>query len=885
MRTRGSIKRERLAAQKSATDPTKPIEDIDHNVEETRDTPNVQDTINRIRGRGARGTGLQNRPSLDVNNRPLSGDVAPRGAGRIRGTGLERNAARLDTILVRPKERDSKTSLSEQGTDRGDGTAISNSGSFEKSNPLELEPADDLNPGIPENVLNQFTSTQYHITLSLLPADEAIRAQNEMARGNRDSEKRRSDSLQEELFNSRAVVLASTGDEFKEPQGVSDNRDIDNSSRNGEEIRNLGNELNLEGKARGINYFNIRSARFDTYIAPTKENPFITQMALMTMQLAEPHGFKFVENIRTLANRLGYEDVHTSRLVYRVDIFFSGYDENGVWVPRINLNNHTALVEDKITYYLSLVKVKANVEHTGTIYDLEFATAAHAAYRPEELTLEADSILTDSSGEGGPINFGSFLDNLSEALNNAKRERTNGMITRKYEFIAPKKLRDASFYAQEFTNIKNFTRTSEQGGMVIPIGKDTDILMILEAALKDLPFVQESFLREQDTKFSKPRIHWGVRFNAIYDKSTSSKKSRNERNAGSERTASNLSDSRLHDVSGIKLQYIIEPFATFRKATIENMTKAEQVVESLAQKDRLLEMVRLGMINRIYNYIHTSQNTEIIDFNVELNGFYFQTLDTTNDNPTTAGSGTREAVGDVVEQRQDKGITADNIQTIDEIRRQEINRNRTLRDIFGSDFIRPANCADTDIRSAGDILGGGFQEYPKSQATSSISSAAQKQKSRYELNIRDHLELDLIKTEMTVRGDPSWLLSSYAVNPRNNVKPLTAVGKNTIGSRIVDANTSKYYFLNFKEPFQDDFINPNRKEASSACGYIGGFYELIQVTNQFDNGKFTQVITATKVNHLNFVDRHFDVNVLKQTDTEEMADSSLNVPQRNEKPS
>lgn len=877
MATRNPFNPERLASQKVDTDPTKPIEDVDQNSTETRNTPNARDSINRIKERSA--TGVETRPFS--GNRRLTGESAPTGTRQIQDA---ETVMVLPTIVVTPR-RERSNPLIEQDTNQGDHTASRNSGNFQPQSPLELEPADDLNPGIPDNVLNNFTTTQYHITLSILPADEAIRAQTEMAKGNRDGEKQRSNSLQEELLNSSAVVIASTGDEFKNPEGPKDSREASTSSRNEGEIRELGGELELEGKARDINYFNIRSARFDTYLSPSKENPFISDMAIIAMQLVEPHGFKFVENLRTLANRVGYEDINYGRAVYRLDIFFSGYDEYGTWVPRINLNNHSAIIEDKITYYLTLAKVGASVEHTGTVYDLQLVPTGNVAYRPEELTLEADSILTNSFGEGGPITFGSFLDNLSEALNNAKRERTHGMITRKYEFIAPKQLRDASFYAQEFTSIKNFTRTSEQGGLVIPIGKDTDILMIIEAAMKDLPFVQKSFLREEDTKYSKPRIHWGVRFNAIYDKSNSSRRSRNDRNVGSERTASNLSDSRLHDVSGIKLQYIIEPFATFHKATIENMTKAEQVVESLAQKDRLLEMVRLGMINRMYDYIHTSNNTEVIDFNIELNAFYFQTLDTTDDNPTTSGSGTREAVGDIAEQRQEKNSTADNLQTVNEIRQQQVKRNRTLRDIFGSDFIRPANCADMDIRSAGDILGGGFQEYSKKNVTSAISSSSQKQKSRYELNLKDHLELDLIKTEMTVRGDPSWLLTSYAVHPRKTVKPLTSVGKNTIGNRIVNANSARYYFLRFNEPNQNDFINPNRQEASSSCGYIGGFYEVFKVTHQFENGTFTQVIGASKVNHLNFVDRHFDVNALKQTEREEMTDESLNVPKRNEKPS
>jgi hypothetical protein len=61
-------------------------------------------------------------------------------------------------------------------------------------------------------------------------------------------------------------------------------------------------------------------------------------------------------------------------------------------------------------------------------------------------------------------------------------------------------------------------------------------------------------------------------------------------------------------------------------------------------------------------------------------------------------------------------------------------------------------------------------------------------------------------------------------------------------------------------PTQEDYMNPNRANASTSCGIVGGFYEVIMVESTFKGGKFVQTIKAAKMNHLNYVESFVSVS-------------------------
>jgi len=715
--------------------------------------------------------------------------------------------------------------------------------------PLDVEPLE--NTGISENVLNDYINLQYHITLSLVPYGKLSGIQTEIPIAPSERGQPGADTLRRLIENDGSVVFASTGEisqtaavilTAEEQFSREELAEIETSSFGDEE--EIGDRL---VDTTGKNYYNIKSVKFDTVMSPSKENPYMNQMLGIKMILIEPHGFKLYEDIRRLADELGYRGMTAARVVWRVDIGFSGYNQDtGEWVERIDLDTRSPRQTQTLTYYQNISKMQAKVDHTGTTYDIDMVPSGHIAYRPEEMTLKAKSIFAGAEGSNVAKvgTFGGFLKKLETAMKEAKDQRTHKQIKREYKFFAPTALLEAKFFEDNFASRHGFIGNNPDKGQVISGGRDINVINLVETALNDLELVWDRFLADQDPSFEKPRIHWGIRFNTRYV---------------------NSANSRIYDVDTIVLEYIIEPYATYKKASIENIIDARALVDPAAQLRRLEEMLRLGMVNRVYDYIHTSENTEVIDFDVTLKNFYYHSLFTYPDNPTRAGSQTTTDASSTGGKRKQEAFTGDRTGIEDTIsvtnRRQEINTESALQRLFGSGIDNaPASCFINQNSNPYDILAGGFNEFPQDDYYGAIASSANQKKNKYHLQLNDHLRNDLLRIDnLQVRGDPIWLLTPYGVESGNTLATQKAAkdGTNRIG--IVQTQASRLIYLRLFAPDQVDYMNPDREFASSSCNVIGGFYEVFRVTSTFEGGKFTQTITGAKINHLNFIENFISV--------------------------
>ncbi len=761
------------------------------------------------------------------------------------------------------KARVGTTSFANTILDAVGGTAINRDGTsgrkpISDSSPPKIVPLPQFGnevPDIPDNVLNDYINLQYHLILSMLPMREAVAVQVKipLASSSQSSQTTRGfDELRGELESQTALPLASTGDVFQDDNGIDINiRDLISIG----ELPSIADRGDPDATLRRgtvrRNYYNITNLTLENVMSPSVNNSFIADMINSKMTLVEPHGFNFHEDVRAMGDQLGYKEINAGRIIYRLDIFYSGYNQDtGEWIPFIPINVRNGTDKVKIiTYYLNISKIEANVSHTGTTYSLDLVPAAHIAWRPEEMTLEAGTTITGGFGNDGKKRqtFGGFLESLSTTMNTACRERTHGQIEREYEFIAPTQLSEASFYEQTFTNQHGFLKQNRQGETVIAQGRDVDVITVLKAALKDMTYTWDLFLKEDDQQHITPRILWSIRFNAVYEGGA---------------------HSGLYDFRKIKLQYIIEPFATFKKGTAENREDVSAQVDLESQVSRVEEMVRLGMINRVYDYIHTSKNTEVINFDINLKAFYFLSLNTFMSNQSNTGEAEREAVANQTNKNETKRIvgkevkpTGDRPPLPSSIR---ISTNDAIRSIFGGDNRPKVACLFGNQTSPYDITGGGFHEAPKSDVSGAIASSDDIRRSKYDQQLADHLRNDLLILEnFEVRGDPLWLLSPYA-NHSGTVLASQADSKNGInGIGIVQTRSSKVIFLRMFAPVQDDLMNPDRPPAGVSCSIIGGFYEIRSVTSKFEGGKFTQVLQGAKIENLNYVENFVDVGALR----------------------
>jgi hypothetical protein len=757
-----------------------------------------------------------------------------------------------------------KIKTKERAAGIGDGgrmvIAIDEFGGGDEAGPIEITPKTDKlseqGLTVPDNVLLNYVSPQYHIILSMVPETKLVNLQRGAIPLGATRQATDRDSLQQSLANEGAVPFASTGDSYQS-----------DLVQFAVETPESGPQT-FTAFTDGKNYYCVESFTFESSVAPSPTNPFVATMLNGRIKLVEPHGFKFAEDVRRISNKIGYDRLNTGRIVWRIDIYFSGYNQDsGEWESFIELDVRTKKTR-VLTYYINFAMTESKLDHTGTTFDISFVPASHSAYRPEEIMVDAGAVLA-SKGD----NFGSYLDRLATSLEVAVTDRTAGQVQRIYEFKAPPELLAASFYSGAFASKKNALSGDPQSGTTPTSGRDITLIDLLEGALKDLPFVWQSFLKPDDKKHLQPRIHWSIRFNVVFDSSP---------------------NSGLDDYTVITNQYIIEPFVTYKGVRLNNREMLHAVIEPAAQIQRVRNMVAFGMVNRVYNYINTAHNQEVIDLDLRFKNYYYHTLFSPQGSSSSTGNMQVEAAASQVGKfatdfsvLESEGTNSDSNGSAVS-RNQETTTDNTLLRIFGRSIENPAaSCESPDLfRTPFDIYGGGFGEIGKSDYAQHKAGSDQLERAEYEANLNDHLGNDLLKMEMQVRGDPIWLLSPYS-NHDGNLITISGIPEYNIGTgptALVKPQSSKCFFLRLFTPQQNDFMNPNRQGASTACSITGGFYEVTKVNNVFEGGKFTQTLFSAKINHLNYIENLVGISSNQEVDTTGGSKTTV-VPKTNTQPS
>lgn len=676
------------------------------------------------------------------------------------------------------------------------------------------------NTEVADNPLNCYTDVQYHVALSMLSQDGALEFQR---RGfNVAGSQININELRTETRSNNSVTLASTGNVF-------------GSQYVGASSAPFGPD-NREQAADTNNYYSIENVVVKNLMEPSPTNPLVSTMLSMKMQIAEPHGFKLHEDIRDTACKIGYTDINPGRVLYRVDIYFSGYhQDSGQWVEQIDLSNNGSTVQT-ISSVMSITNIEAEVTSSGTLYEVDLVPAGHHAYRPEDFILDANTINSGST-------FRDFLRNFSTALKDAKEKRTQGVLLRNYEFFAPTALLDSPFDTNAFFEQNKFLFESTSDEHIVTSGRNMDIMTILRGAIANTTLAHELFIADQNNdNFTRPRVHFGLRFNTVYGDSN----------------GAITVDGRLNDYKELTHQYIIEPYVTFKHGpvTLENM---ETYVAPDSQMARIREIVRFGMLRRIYNYIYTAENTEVIDFDIKLKAFYYHTLNTSNNNAAAGRQGFNAAATQAITQAAGTNdlfrILAGDVASSEAV-------DATIRRLFGNVDNAGVGASDSCNRTGASRLGGGFNETGEAQYYGSVVSPPEGRRGDYETYMDDYLSLDLLKLNgMQVRGDPVWMLSPYANQDIDGLEQLRAsegVSDGSPSAQIqVRPRQGQVIFLKIKAPEQDDHMNPNRNSASSYPNIVGGFYQLTTVTSTFNGGKFTQSLEGIKLNHLNYAEGMF----------------------------
>jgi hypothetical protein len=207
-------------------------------------------------------------------------------------------------------------------------------------------------------------------------------------------------------------------------------------------------------------------------------------------------------------------------------------------------------------------------------------------------------------------------------------------------------------------------------------------------------------------------------------------------------------------------------------------------------------------VNRIYNYIYTGLNTEIISVDLDFNMAFFSKV--------AADAGSRPGTSN-------PGVTLDNPANPP---KEKITTPTTgVVDPTGATVETVAGKVRTDPSGSGDAKTAQVQNY------------------------RDLLTnpVDLIEIKLTIRGDPYYLPSSGMGNQIG-----TPVGDNLMSDGSMNYQNGEVdIVLNFRTPID---LNPvtGLYTFSAVVDQFSGLYQIFEVESKFNQNKFTQTITAQR---------------------------------------
>ncbi len=221
-------------------------------------------------------------------------------------------------------------------------------------------------------------------------------------------------------------------------------------------------------------------------------------------------------------------------------------------------------------------------------------------------------------------------------------------------------------------------------------------------------------------------------------------------------------------------------------------------------------------IAREYNYIYTGQNRDILDFDIQYDFAFFAATAALKDN-SPGGDNNRIEKGEVVTSKYGQGPAGQNI-------------DKGLVPVSS----KPSDVDDrgsTQGAERGDVTGYRVSNIIKEQLSNPTA--------------------DLINLELTILGDPFYL-AQEDFNP--NILPASITNSFELEDGSISMNEGMVYLkINFKTPVDID-DEAGRFTGLQGTGkydtsFFSGYYQLIQIENNFEEGVFTQRLNMVRLRH------------------------------------
>jgi hypothetical protein len=203
-------------------------------------------------------------------------------------------------------------------------------------------------------------------------------------------------------------------------------------------------------------------------------------------------------------------------------------------------------------------------------------------------------------------------------------------------------------------------------------------------------------------------------------------------------------------------------------------------------------------ISKIYNYIYTGQNQDILDLNIEFNTQYFMAITSSPDKFFSNSSDTPDE--------------------------QQAEPTEILE--CDPHFQVPTRTFSSNQRQSHDVTND-----PRAIAAADVVE-----------NLMNS-SADMMSIKLKIIGDPAWIKQDDLFNTTDRQRLLTQEATNSIPTDAAEV----YVRLNFKVPTDIDDVKGTYKFDKMNYSVFSGIYRVLTVTNRFERGQFTQDLDLVRI--------------------------------------
>tara|TARA_R110002126_G_scaffold223371_2_gene368379 strand:+ start:1002 stop:3032 length:2031 start_codon:yes stop_codon:yes gene_type:complete len=373
-------------------------------------------------------------------------------------------------------------------------------------------------------------------------------------------------------------------------------------------IAQSGGIAKSETRAEGfkLDYF-IDNIKVSSVISPKRSNTAIKTTEIK-FNITEQYGFSFISNLQRAGLAINADNPNPARQLYLLRLGFLGYNENG---EPANISEKTS----DIIYALQITEIKFKITGGSVVYNISSVIRSQEASGSKRGRLESDAQFTGSTVKELLVSSGSSLLNRLNTSQTEQKDAEARSIPNTYAMVIADEIADAPFTLftanPEFFEGSVISNTAEStdaqnikkdlAPQSFSVGKGISIVKIIEDVIKNSDYMRNAVITAE---------------NAILPNSDTKTIELDAKPASKPAQWFTVSV----ELTNPKFDPVVADYA-YTITYHVNPYKTPVVTSSFINKPS-----KLYSPYKRYEYWFTGKNTEVMNYEQELNYLYYQPI-------------------------------------------------------------------------------------------------------------------------------------------------------------------------------------------------------------------------------------------------------------------